>query len=193
MDIRTWYLHKKALWKRLALCLLILLLLAGMYFIGAKQMPQTYMAAALVESFGWEIDETKEIRQDAIGKQSFYRQYFSLLGKDPYRVPPEEPAGAGNITGISPKFFREGYFGLDDAEKEIIRIRVPLRYAMPEGMTLEAWVSFYQDTLCETSLHAVERSTDPAEENGFQSYGTICPLNGSTADVEDWKSRHGLN
>lgn len=155
-------------------------------------MPQTYMAAALVESFGWEIDETKEIRQEAIGKQSFYRQYFSLLGKDPYRVPPDEPAGAGNIAGISPEFFREGYFGLDDAEKEIIRIRVPLRYTMPEGVTLEAWVSFYQDTLCETSLHAVEQSTDPTEENGFQSYGTVCPLNGGTEDVEDWKSRHGL-
>ena len=193
MGIRMSYPHKKA-YKCFIICLLILLTFVGVYLISvsAKQISQKYVATTLIESFGWEIDETREIQQDAIGIQSFYRQYFSSIGKDPYRVPSEEPVGAGNIAGISPEFFREGYFGLDDGEEEIIRIRIPLRYEMPEGMMLEAWVSFYQDTLCETSLHAVEQSTGSAEASGFQSYGTICPLNRSAEDVEDWKIRHSM-
>ena len=177
----------------LTITILTLSCLCGCVFAGEwRRDTKEEIAVCLIESFGWEIDETKEIQQDAIGIQSFYRQYFSSIGKDPYRVPSEEPVGAGNIAGISPEFFREGYFGLDDGEEEIIRIRIPLRYEMPEGMMLEAWVSFYQDTLCETSLHAVEQSTGSAEASGFQSYGTICPLNGSAEDVEDWKIRHSM-
>lgn len=178
--------------KRFAIWLLILVLFGSIFFIWSsrEQRYQKYTAIALLNSFGWEIDETRDMERAVLGKQDFYKQYYWSLGKDPYQ--PHEEAGNGNISGICPGFFQKGYFGLDDVEKDIVRFRIPLQYDMPDRTALEAWISFYEDTLCETSIHAIKWSSDsPEESTGLLDYGTICPLNADRKAVEAWKSRRG--
>lgn len=187
-----WPLRKKPICKRFVIWLLILTLFGSICFIWSSknQRHQRYTAIVLVESFGWKIDETRNIERDILGKQSFYEQYYWSLGKDPYW--PNEEAGNGNISGICPEFFQKGYFGLDNVERNIVRFRIPLQYDMPDGTALEAWIAFYEDTLCETSIHAIKWSPDsPEESTGFLDYGTICPLNADRKMVEAWKSHHG--
>lgn len=175
----------------LAVTLLTLFCISCVFFAAeVKRDTSEELAVCLVESFGWKIDETRNIERDILGKQSFYEQYYWSLGKDPYW--PNEEAGNGNISGICPEFFQKGYFGLDNVERNIVRFRIPLQYDMPDGTALEAWIAFYEDTLCETSIHAIKWSPDlPEESTGFLDYGTICPLNADRKMVEAWKSHHG--
>ena len=148
-------------------------------------------ALCLVESFGWEPEDEREIVQMEMGKRAFYGQYVWSLGQDPYRMQPGADQGisGGNLPGIYPEFFAQGYAGLEDMPQDIVRFRIPLAYEMPEKTRLEAWIAFYEGTLCETSIHAVQYNANSGEENaGFVDLGTICPLNGGESRVEAWKN-----
>lgn len=196
----------KKLWVAITLICMAISGVAGYWICksGEQERCMVSEAITLVKSFGWQVDEGKEISLHEFGDGNFYEIYRHITGE--YPTSEEESSGVyprpnlarGNIDGIVPEILTEEPFLSHSRFVSVCKI--PILYDMPEGCYLVAEIGYYDGEICQSSVKVEFVDNDIDEFNVIADklslveksklIPTVWPLNVKKQVLEDWKTNY---
>ena len=176
--------------KRFLTIILLTFFCIGGAFVAAEVHRDTSeeLAVCLVESFGWEIDESIDIDRFEEDRVSFYTSYYHMLGIDDL-VNAKGRIGNGNLPGLQPELLMADFWTVMEKAgnaENVVQYRIPLQYDLQnEDYFLYASVAVYKGKLCETCIILGTKSP--------VSGPILWPLNVDRTTVDAWRDGYFKN
>lgn len=149
-----------------------------------------FTAVALVQSFGWELDDNQETDAYRLSEEMFHDNYYHVTGGD--FVKPTSGLTSGNIIGIAPEILDRSFFISND--QSVNMYEFPIAYDMPAGTSLWGVIAFYEGKICMSCVHvnldaSIISQLSENKEADTKITPLTWPLNVDRNTIEQWKEK----